>query len=126
MIKLEQSGNFSNIEGFFKKAKQRYYMSILEDCGKRGVDALSKATPKKTGKTAASWEYRIKESSKGIIKLEFWNTNIQNGVPVAIVLQYGHVTGSGGWVEGRDYINPALQPIFDELEKRVWKEVSGR
>lgn len=124
MIKLEQKGDFSKTSGFFKKIKYRSYIDILNDCGQRGVEALSKATPVDTGKTAASWEYRIKESSNGIVKIEFWNTNIQNGVPVAIVLQYGHVTGSGGWVEGRDYINPALRPIFDEMTKRVWKEVS--
>ena len=81
------------------------------------------ATPTRTGKTAASWSYEIKRQN-GSTSIEFLNSNINKGVPIAIILQYGHGTGTGGWVEGRDYINPAIQPIFDKLAEEAWKEVT--
>ena len=86
--------------------------------------ALASATPRDTGKTANSWNYEI-EQDKDSVSISFYNTNIQNGVPIAIILQYGHGTRNGGWVQGRDYINPAIQPIFDEIVKSAWKEVTS-
>ena len=88
------------------------------------MTALASATPRDTGKTANSWNYEIKQE-KGSVSISFYNTNIQNGVPIAIILQYGHGTRNGGWVQGRDYINPAIQPIFDEIVKSAWKEVTS-
>lgn len=95
----------------------------LEQYGERGVAALAAATPVDTGLTAQSWYYTIKRQN-GKITISFCNSNIVNGVPIAIVLQYGHATRNGGWIEGLDYINPAIQPIFDELTKNAWKEVT--
>ena len=88
-----------------------------------GVEALAQATPVKTGKTASSWSYDLLTTNSGY-ELVFSNSNFNNGVPIAVILQYGHGTGTGGWVEGRDYINPALQPVFDEIAKTVWLEVT--
>lgn len=88
-----------------------------------GVDALNSATPKDTGLTASSWYYEIEKTSTGVT-IAFYNSNIQNGIPIAIILQYGHGTGTGGWVQGRDYINPAIQPIFDEIAEKAWREVT--
>lgn len=88
-----------------------------------GVEALAQATPVKTGKTASSWSYDLIKTNSGY-ELVFSNSNFNNGVPIAVILQYGHGTGTGGWVEGRDYINPALQPVFDEIAKTVWLEVT--
>ena len=85
--------------------------------------ALASATPVDTGLTARSWRYEIVQE-KGVARILFCNSNIQNGVPIAIILQYGHGTGTGGWVQGRDYINPAIQPIFDQIAKEAWREVT--
>ena len=85
--------------------------------------ALASATPTETGKTASSWFYEISHN-KGSATITFSNSNINKGVPIAIILQYGHGTGTGGWVEGRDYINPAIQPIFDKIANEAWKEVT--
>ena len=97
----------------------------MDKYGREGVAALSSATPMDTGKTAQSWYYEI-ENKNGSATLTFYNSNIQDGTPIAIILQYGHATGTGGWVEGRDYINPAIQPIFDKLAADAWKEVTKR
>ena len=99
------------------------YLSILDRYGKEGVRALSQATPTDTGLTAISWSYKVETSRSGA-KITWYNTNIQNGVPIALILQYGHGTGTGGYVEGRDYINPAIQPIFDKLAEEAWREVT--
>lgn len=96
--------------------------NILSKYGQIGVDALSSATPVDTGKTASSWSYKIKRQN-GKISLEFHNSNINKGVPIAIILQYGHATSNGGWVQGRDYINPAVQPLFDKIIEELRKEV---
>lgn len=98
-------------------------MGILDKYGREGVAALASATPVDTGLTAKSWYYKI-ENKKGSVTISFLNSNIQNGVPIAIILQYGHGTGTGGWVEGRDYINPAIQPIFDRIVAEAWREVT--
>lgn len=124
MITLRKQGDFSKLTSHLEKLKKIARISILDEYGKKGVEALSAATPVDTGLTARSWYYKI-EQSDGRATLSFFNSNIQNGVPIAIILQYGHGTGTGGWVEGRDYINPALRPIFDDLANNVWKEVTN-
>ena len=123
MIVFKQKGDFSKVTKYLQKAKKGVNLRSLEKYAEAGVQALKRSTPVNTGLTANSWYYKI-ESKNGIIEISFCNSNIQNGVPIAIILQYGHATGNGGWVEGRDYINPSVQPIFDELTKQAWKEVS--
>lgn len=123
MINFRQTGDWSKTTNFMKRLKQRKYLSSLDKYGQRGVDALSSATPVDTGKTANSWSYEIRNNDKKV-SIVFKNSNIVNGVPIAIILQYGHGTRNGGWVEGRDYINPAIQPIFDKLVKEAWGEVT--
>lgn len=123
-IKLRARGDFSKTDRFFAKLRKETPDSILYRYGEKGVAALRSATPVDTGLTASSWYYEIiREQNR--VKLQFRNSNVQNGwVPVAIILQYGHATRNGGWVEGRDYINPAIQPIFDQMAKDAWKEVT--
>lgn len=122
MISFRQKGNFSELTRYLEKVKEKVKIGNLDKYGQEGVAALSSATPVRTGLTANSWYYKI-EQSKDSVTLSFHNSNIQNGVPIAIVLQYGHATRDGGWVEGRDYINPAIQPIFDRIAEEAWKEV---
>ena len=122
MITLKSSGNFKKLTNYFEKLKEVFNVGILDKYGKMGVAALESATPKDTGKTAASWYYQI-NNSNGKAVLSFHNSNIQNGVPIAIIIQYGHATGTGGYVEGRDYINPAVRPVFDKLAAEILKEV---
>jgi hypothetical protein len=124
MISFRQKGDFSKLTSYLEKAKGVVRLSTLDKYGRAGVAALASATPVDSGLTASSWYYKT-ENNNGMIKLSFHNSNIQNGVPIAIILQYGHGTGTGGWVEGRDYINPAIQPIFDKLADDVWREVTA-
>lgn len=124
MIKFGHKGNYAKLTSFFERAKSGLHISTLDKYGRAGVNALSSVTPRDTGLTAESWSYEIDEIKKGIVKISFHNSNIQNGTNIAIILQYGHVTSNGGWVEGRDYINPAIQPVFDELANSAWKEVT--
>ena len=124
MITINHYGDFKKLTNFLEKMKRMFDVSILDKYGREGVAALSAATPIDSGKTASSWIYEIKDIKDGMT-LTFNNTNIQNGVPIAIILQYGHGTRNGGWVEGRDYINPAIQPVFDKLANEAWKEVIG-
>lgn len=123
MIKFKHKGNFSKTYEFFGRARKAVRIKDLERYGREGVAALASATPVETGLTANSWTYQI-DRTKETVTISFHNTNIQNGVPIAIILQYGHGTNNGGWVEGRDYINPAIQPIFDKLANEAWKEVT--
>ena len=123
MIKFRQKGDFSNLTRFLERAKNLVHISDLDRYGREGVAALASATPVDTGKTAASWYYDLK-INKESASITFNNSNIQNGVPIAIILQYGHGTRNGGWVEGRDYINPVIQPIFDKIAEEAWKEVT--
>lgn len=123
MIKIRQKGDFSKVTAYLIKAKKGIRLSSLDKYGKQGVAALSSATPVDTGLTASSWYYRIERNSS-TISITFLNSNVQNGVPIAVILQYGHGTGTGGWVQGRDYINPALRPIFDKIADNAWKEVT--
>ena len=122
---MSSKGDYSKITKYLNKARSlKYIERVLDSYGKKGVEALSAATPVDTGLTASSWTYKINANSKGA-EISFSNTNVNKGVNIAIILQYGHGTGTGGWVEGRDYINPAIQPIFDELTEKVWKEVTS-
>ena len=123
MITFKQKGDFSNTTKFLTKNK-KITIKELDRYGMMGVLALEKATPVDTGLTSKSWDYHIEEGN-GRIKLVFTNSNSNDGVPIAIILQYGHATGTGGYVEGRDYINPAVRPIFDKLAEKVWREVSS-
>ena len=122
MISFRQQGDFAKLTGFLEKAKEVVKLGDLNRYGQEGVVALASATPKDTGLTANSWYYEIIRSS-GSVKIVWKNTNIQNGVPIAVILQYGHGTKNGGYVQGRDYINPAIKPIFDKIAKEAWKEV---
>lgn len=123
MIKVRQKGDFSRITRYLEKSKHPINIADLEKYGEYGVAALSSATPVDSGLTSNSWYYKITTTGNRTT-INFCNSNIQNGVPIAIILQYGHGTGNGGWVEGRDYINPSIQPIFDNLAKTVWREVT--
>ena len=123
MISFRQKGDFSKTIRFLEKAKKGIKISDLDKYGEEGVAALASATPVDSGLTANSWYYKI-ENKNGIVKISFCNSNIQNGVPIAIILQYGHATRNGGWVQGRDYINPAIRPIFDSITEKAWREVT--
>ena len=123
MIKFRQKGDFSKLSKFLERAKEVVHIGNLDKYGQEGVAALSSATPVDTGNTANSWYYEI-ENKKGSVKISFCNSNIQNGVPIAVILQYGHGTNNGGWVQGRDYINPAIRPIFDKIADDAWREVT--
>lgn len=122
-ISFKQKGDFSKLNRYLVQAKKAVKVRDLDRFGKEGVAALASATPVDTGLTAASWYYEIK-TTNGSTTITFNNSNIQNGVPIAIILQYGHATGNGGWVEGRDYINPTIQPLFDKIAEEAWKEVT--
>lgn len=125
MIRFRQKGDFTKTERFLGRLKNGIRLADLDKYGRAGVAALSSATPVKTGLTASSWYYKI-ERNRDSIRIVFCNSNLQNGVPIAVILQYGHGTGTGGWVEGRDYINPAIQPVFDQIADSAWKEVTKR
>lgn len=123
MIGVSSSGSFDNIESFLKKMTSGGLFSQLSHYGQDGVSALASATPEDTGETANSWYYEIVQNGS-TWSIIWGNTNIVDGRPIAILLQYGHGTGTGGYVEGQDYINPALQPIFDQMEADGWKVVT--
>lgn len=122
MITIRQRGDFKNLTSFLERSKEAFNLGILDKYGRQGVAALKASTPKDTGKTSDSWYYRINRNN-GTVSLSFHNSNVNKGVPIAIILQYGHATGNGGYVEGVDYINPALQPVFQKLADEAWKEV---
>lgn len=122
-VKISSKGSFKNTYKFLKFLSDWKIEQSLKKYAQKGVDALSAATPVDSGKTADSWGYEI-EVSKGSAKIHWTNTNINEGVNIAVILQFGHGTGTGGYVEGRDYINPAIQPIFDEIADALWKEVT--
>ena len=122
MITVESKGNFDNTEKLLKRIKSRDYIKVLDKFGQQGVTALSGATPTRSGKTASSWDYEVLVSGGGVT-LQWTNSNINNGVSIAIILQYGHGTRNGGYVVGRDYINPAMRPLFDKMADEAWKAV---
>lgn len=123
MIRLTSKGDFSKATKYFERLKEASRLKVLEKYGQAGVDALSSATPVESGLTASSWSYEIHRQNGGV-SIDFYNSNVNKGVNIAIILQYGHGTGTGGWVQGRDYINPAIQPIFDQIVEEAWKEVT--
>ena len=123
MISFRQKGDFSKLSKYLTRAKNAVRFGNLDKYGREGVAALASATPVDSGLTASSWYYEITRND-GSTTISFNNSNIQNGVPIAIILQYGHGTGTGGWVQGRDYIYPAIQPIFDKLANDAWREVT--
>lgn len=123
MITFRHKGDFSKLTRFLERAKEAVRLGDLDKYGREGVAALASATPIDSGLTATSWYYKI-TNANGRAEITFLNSNIQNGVPIAIILQYGHGTGTGGWVQGRDYINPAIQPIFDKIANDAWREVT--
>ena len=124
IVSFHKSGDFKNTEKFFMGVSKRLYLAHLEKYAKKGLEALQNATPVDTGKTRDSWGYEIFFSNHGI-SITWTNSNVVDDVPIAIILQYGHATGNGGYVQGRDYINPALQPVFDEMAEDIWKEVKS-
>lgn len=119
---IRQKGNFKRTEKFLKYVLDRQYLDILNEYGSQGVRALQAYTPKETGETAASWGYEVIRG-KSRVTLAFYNTHVENGVEIAVILQYGHATRNGGWVEGIDYINPALQPLFIKIANDAWGRV---
>lgn len=120
---IKQKGNFNKTERFFKWVVKREYIKLFNQVGEAGVRALQDATPKKTGKTAESWGYTVTENKSGI-SITWTNSNRSDGANIAILIQMGHGTGSGAYVKGVDYINPALKPVFDAFAKKVWWEVT--
>ena len=122
MLYVTSQGDFSKTQKFLAKLARPNIIERLKAYGSMGVDALSAATPKDSGKTAGSWGYEVKQSGK-TYSIVWINTNVVQGVPIAVILQYGHGTGTGGYVKGFDYINPAIQPIMNRIAEDVWKVV---
>lgn len=125
MIRIRNKGDWSITYKHLRRLQNNNYRDILESYGQKGVAALASATPKETGKTSNSWRYEIELNSNQSI-IHYVNDNINEGANIALILQYGHGTGTGAYVAGRDYINPAIQPIFDTMADNVWKEVTRR
>lgn len=123
MVTFKHHGDFRKTKSFLKRATEARFLKDLDKYGREGVAALSAATPSESGKTASSWYYEIVRD-KGSFSIRWDNSNVNNGVKIAVIIQYGHGTGTGGYVAGRDYINPAIRPIFDKIAENVWKEVT--
>ena len=123
-VKFEVSGGFTKTERFLNRMKRREYLNVLDEFGRDGVQALRNATPIDSGATAEAWDYEIKRT-RNYTEIVWTNSNINDGVPIAVILQYGHGTGTGGYVQGRDYINPAIRPIFDKIAEKAWKVVTS-
>ena len=123
MIRFRHKGDFSKTTRYLERVKSAIGLGILDKYGREGVSALASATPVDSGLTASSWYYEVTHT-KGSAKITFSNSHVNQGVPIAVILQYGHGTGTGGWVQGRDYINPAIQPIFDKIANEAWREVT--
>ena len=123
MIGVTHTGSFKNTEKFLKRMTKRQQFPSLDTYGQRGVDALSNATPKDTRETSKRWRYKIEDDRNGIT-ISWYNDNEDDGVPIVILIQYGHGTGTGGYVQGRDFINPAMQPVFDQIAEEMWKKVT--
>lgn len=122
MISISTSGSFNNTERFLKTMKSGDIFKILDYYGRLGQDALSQATPIDSSLTAESWRYET-VAKPGAYEIVWRNTNVKSGIPVAVLIQYGHATRNGGYVEGRDYINPAIQPLFDNMAEIIWERV---
>ena len=123
MITFRQKGDFSKLTRYLERVKEAVRLGVLDKYGREGVAALASATPVDSGATASSWYYEIKHT-KSSASISFYNSHVNKGVPIAIILQYGHGTGTGGWVQGIDYINPAIQPVFDRIADEAWREVT--
>lgn len=123
MIRFKHRGNFNKIEKWFNRMTGHEYLNVLNKYGNIGVEALAAATPVDTGETARSWEFVI-EHGRSRTTIYWTNTHINDGISIALILQYGHGTGTGGYVQGRDYINPAIRPIFDKIAEDLWREVT--
>ena len=123
-VKFEVSGGFTKTERFLNRMKRREYLNVLDKFGRDGVQALRNATPVDSGATAEAWDYEIKRT-RNYTEIVWTNSNINDGVPIAVILQYGHGTGTGGYVQGRDYINPAIRPVFDKIAEKAWKVVTS-
>lgn len=123
-VKFEVSGGFTKTERFLNRMKRREYLNVLDEFGRDGVQALRNATPVDSGATVEAWDYEIKRT-RNYTEIVWTNSNINDGVPIAVILQYGHGTGTGGYVQGRDYINPAIRPIFDKIAEKAWKVVTS-
>lgn len=123
MISFRSKGDFSKLSRYLERVKETVKLGDLDKYGREGVAALASATPVESGLTANSWYYEI-ERQNGSVKINYYNSNVNQGVPIAVILQYGHGTRNGGWVKGRDYINPAIQPIFDKIADNAWREVT--
>lgn len=124
MLAVVSKGDYKKAEKYLTDVKDAIRLSLLEKYGNIGVQALMAATPKKTGTTSASWYYKVEDDGE-VSTLSFFNSNVNKGVPIAIILQYGHGTGTGGYVAGTDYINPALKPVFDQIINDFWEEVTN-
>lgn len=124
IISFRKSGSFKNTEKFMMGVSKQLYLRRLEKYAIAGLEALQAATPVDTGKTKNSWGYEIIFSDTSV-NITWTNSNVVDGVPIAIIIQYGHATGTGGYVQGRDYINPAIQPLFDKMSEDIWKEVKS-
>ena len=121
-ITFKHKGDFSKTEKFIERALEAIRLGTFDKYGRMGVEALADATPRLTGKTAESWSYSI-ERNPGSVSIVWTNSNINDGVQIAVILQYGHGTGNGGYVEGVDYIRPAMRPLFDQIADDLWEEV---
>lgn len=124
MVTFTHHGDFRKTKRFFARAAEARFLQNLERYGQEGVAALAAATPVESGETASSWYYEIKRTG-GSFSINWYNSHVEDGVNIAVILQYGHGTGTGGYVAGRDYINPAIRPIFDKIAENVWKEVTA-
>lgn len=124
MVIVKQKGDFSKTEKFLNSISKKQYYRNLQKYAEQGVAALASATPIDSGTTANSWDYEIRQT-KNSVSIYWTNSNVNKGVPIAIIIQYGHGTRNGGYVQGRDYINPAMRPIFDKIAENVWKEVTS-
>lgn len=123
-LELTSSGSFSNLEKFLRGVSRDTILAQLQRYGQDGVHALESATPIESGETRNLWTFKVAKSG-GSYSITWSNSHVENGVPIAIILQYGHGTGTGGYVKGRDYINPAMRPVFDNIADKVWKAVTS-
>lgn len=125
MITIKTSGSFKKTKSLLKRGQNLELTDVLNRYGRKGVSALKAATPKDSGQTADAWDFEI-EKTKGGCRIIWTNSNVHDGAVIAVLLQYGHATRNGGWVEGHDYINPAVRPIFEDIAESAWKEVTAR
>jgi hypothetical protein len=124
MISFNVTGSSKSTEDYLKRVSRLNIAGVLDSCGQMGVSALSSATPTETGRAAHSWGYEV-SGSGGNYEIAWTNTDVENGFPVVIMLQMGHGTGTGGYVQGRDFINPAIEPVFKAIADKVWKAVTS-